>query len=190
MSRWERLRSHARFAFRRLLQRYPFSPDGQGRGAPAGTARAHGLFPMAQTCCGQMHYNTGYQREVVPLVRHFVDVFRDAEVVVSPSASCVGMVHEVYPRVAAWPRTIAGAGRRELDPAGLRVFDVPGAQARRRGRRGVLPAPGHLSPDLPLATGARNRRRAPAAVAARCAGLIWWSCPTPTSAAASAARSR
>jgi len=58
-------------------------------------------FPMAQTCCGQMHYNTGYQRETVPLVRHFVEVFRDAETIVSPSASCVGMVHEVYPKAAA-----------------------------------------------------------------------------------------
>ena len=58
-------------------------------------------FPRAQTCCGQMHYNTGYQRETVPLVRHFVDVFRDAETIISPSASCVGMVHEVYPKAAA-----------------------------------------------------------------------------------------
>jgi L-lactate dehydrogenase complex protein LldE len=58
-------------------------------------------FPMAQTCCGQMHYNTGYQQEAVPLVRHFVEVFRDAEVVVCPSASCVGMVHEFYPKAAA-----------------------------------------------------------------------------------------
>src|SRR5215210_9530957 len=57
-------------------------------------------FPMAQTCCGQMHYNTGYQREALPLVRHFVDVFRDAEIVVAPSASCVGMVREFYPKVA------------------------------------------------------------------------------------------
>src|SRR3954468_9997601 len=57
-------------------------------------------FPMAQTCCGQMHYNTGYQRETIPLVRHFVDVFGNAEVVVSPSASCVGMVHELYAKVA------------------------------------------------------------------------------------------
>jgi L-lactate dehydrogenase complex protein LldE len=57
-------------------------------------------FPMKQTCCGQMHYNTGYQREAIPLVRHFVDVFGDAEVVVSPSASCVGMVRELYPHAA------------------------------------------------------------------------------------------
>ncbi len=58
-------------------------------------------FPEAQTCCGQMHYNTGYQREAIPLARHFVEVFGDAEVVVAPSASCVGMVRELYPKVAA-----------------------------------------------------------------------------------------
>ncbi len=57
-------------------------------------------FPEAQTCCGQMHYNTGYQRETIPLVRHFVEVFDAAEVIVAPSASCVGMVRDLYPRVA------------------------------------------------------------------------------------------
>ncbi len=58
-------------------------------------------FPLDQTCCGQMHYNTGYQREALPLIRHFVQVFQEAEVVASPSASCVGMVREQYPRAAA-----------------------------------------------------------------------------------------
>src|SRR5215468_2311699 len=57
-------------------------------------------FPEAQTCCGQMHYNTGYQREALSLVRHFVDVFADAELVVAPSASCVGMVRDLFPRAA------------------------------------------------------------------------------------------
>ena len=57
-------------------------------------------FPEAQTCCGQMHYNTGYQREAIPLVRHFVEVFETAEVIVAPSASCVGMVRDLYPRAA------------------------------------------------------------------------------------------
>jgi L-lactate dehydrogenase complex protein LldE len=68
-------------------------------------------FPMEQTCCGQMHYNTGYQREAIPLVRHFVEVFGKAEVVVSPSASCVGMVREMYPRAAelAQDRKLADA---------------------------------------------------------------------------------
>jgi L-lactate dehydrogenase complex protein LldE len=58
-------------------------------------------FPLDQTCCGQMHYNTGYQLEAIPLVRKFVEVFGDAELVVSPSASCVGMVREMYPHAAA-----------------------------------------------------------------------------------------
>lgn len=59
-------------------------------------------FPEAQTCCGQMHYNTGYQREALPLIRRFVQTFRDAEVVVAPSASCVGMVRDLYARAAEW----------------------------------------------------------------------------------------
>ena len=58
-------------------------------------------FPEEQTCCGQMHANTGYQTEALPLVRRFARVFGDCEVVVSPSASCVGMVRDQYPRLAA-----------------------------------------------------------------------------------------
>jgi L-lactate dehydrogenase complex protein LldE len=61
-------------------------------------------FPLDQTCCGQMHYNTGYQREALPLLRRFVEVFRHAEVVVAPSASCVGMVREFYPLAAQQAR--------------------------------------------------------------------------------------
>jgi len=57
-------------------------------------------FPEEQTCCGQMHFNTGYQREAIPLVRRFVEVFADSEIIVSPSASCVGMVRDLYPRAA------------------------------------------------------------------------------------------
>lgn len=59
-------------------------------------------FPEAQTCCGQMHYNTGYQGEALPLIRRFVQIFGDAEVVVAPSASCVGMVRDLYARAAEW----------------------------------------------------------------------------------------
>jgi L-lactate dehydrogenase complex protein LldE len=58
-------------------------------------------FPEEQTCCGQMHFNTGYQLESIPLARHFAHTFSDAEVIVAPSASCVGMVRELYPTVAA-----------------------------------------------------------------------------------------
>jgi L-lactate dehydrogenase complex protein LldE len=57
-------------------------------------------FPLEQTCCGQMHFNTGYAQETIPLVRRFVRAFADSELVVSPSPSCVGMVRESYRRVA------------------------------------------------------------------------------------------
>ena len=33
------------------------------------------VFPEQQTCCGQMHINTGYQREALPLVRRHVRTF-------------------------------------------------------------------------------------------------------------------
>ena len=57
-------------------------------------------FPVEQTCCGQMHHNTGYQTEAVPLVRRFVSIFRDAEIVCVPSASCVAMIREHYELIA------------------------------------------------------------------------------------------
>jgi L-lactate dehydrogenase complex protein LldE len=49
-------------------------------------------FPFEQTCCGQMHLNSGYAREGTALARRFARVFADAEVVVTPSASCAGML--------------------------------------------------------------------------------------------------
>ena len=57
-------------------------------------------FRSAQTCCGQMHYNTGYQREALPMMRHFLDVFSDAEVICIPSSSCVAMIRDHYPKMA------------------------------------------------------------------------------------------
>ncbi|WP_041939331.1 MULTISPECIES: (Fe-S)-binding protein [Frankia] len=58
------------------------------------------VFPAGQTCCGQMHTNTGYAREAVELVRHHVDVFADADVVVTPSGSCAGSVRHQHAALA------------------------------------------------------------------------------------------
>ncbi len=57
-------------------------------------------FPLEQTCCGQMHYNTGYQAEAMPLMRRFVEIFKDAETVCIPSSSCVGMIRDHYAKMA------------------------------------------------------------------------------------------
>src|SRR5690348_6084557 len=58
-------------------------------------------FRSTQTCCGQMHYNTGYHADAMPLMRKFVEVFRDAQVICIPSASCVAMIRDHYPKMAA-----------------------------------------------------------------------------------------
>jgi L-lactate dehydrogenase complex protein LldE len=57
-------------------------------------------FPAGQTCCGQMHYNTGYQAEAMPLLERFVAQFKGAEAVVVPSSSCVAMMRDHYPMMA------------------------------------------------------------------------------------------
>jgi L-lactate dehydrogenase complex protein LldE len=57
-------------------------------------------FPEEQTCCGQMHFNTGYADDGLALARRFERVFEPYEAVVSPSASCVGMVRDHCPAVA------------------------------------------------------------------------------------------
>lgn len=58
-------------------------------------------FRESQTCCGQMHYNTGFHAEAAPLMEKFLDDFRDAEVICVPSASCVSMIRDHYPVMAA-----------------------------------------------------------------------------------------
>ncbi|HEY6761550.1 MAG TPA: (Fe-S)-binding protein [Baekduia sp.] len=61
------------------------------------------VFPLEQTCCGQMHANTGYRREALPLVRRFARAFGEAgaDAVVCPSGSCAAMVRDQYRGLAA-----------------------------------------------------------------------------------------
>jgi len=60
------------------------------------------VFPPAQVCCGQMHVNTGYLKEALPVVRHHVDTFSDVDfdVAVAPSGSCVGSIRHQQAMVA------------------------------------------------------------------------------------------
>jgi len=54
------------------------------------------VFPEEQTCCGQMHLNSGYADEAAELGRRFVEIFGEYDAVVSPSSSCVGTVREEW----------------------------------------------------------------------------------------------
>lgn len=74
-------------------------------------------FPQDQTCCGQMHANSGYSDEALPLVRRFVSVFSDPafDAIVTPSGSCAAMVRHQYQGLAA------AAGDPDLEGAVARV---------------------------------------------------------------------
>jgi L-lactate dehydrogenase complex protein LldE len=68
-------------------------------------------FPSAQTCCGQMHVNSGYVPEAIPIVRTFVEAFAGYDAVVTPSASCAASVreqHEIVARRSGDPALMSG----------------------------------------------------------------------------------
>jgi L-lactate dehydrogenase complex protein LldE len=58
-------------------------------------------FRPAQTCCGQMHANTGFRGEAFSQAKRFVKLYADAEEVVIPSSSCVAMIRDQYPGLIA-----------------------------------------------------------------------------------------
>ncbi len=85
------------------------------------------VFPERQTCCGQMHTNTGYAGDALGLVRHHVDVFEQAladgaEAVVAPSGSCAGSVRHQHVAVARRAGDEALAARAEAVAA--RTFEL------------------------------------------------------------------
>ncbi|MGD9988699.1 (Fe-S)-binding protein [Pseudonocardia sp.] len=79
-------------------------------------------FPAAQTCCGQMHVNTGYRREALGLVRHHVETFEPFDVVVAPSGSCVGSVRHQHADVARTAGDEALATR--ADAVAARTYEL------------------------------------------------------------------
>lgn len=56
-------------------------------------------FPSEQTCCGQLHANSGYHDEAAKLAERFEQIFEGFDAVVSPSSSCVGMIREYRPAI-------------------------------------------------------------------------------------------
>jgi len=55
-------------------------------------------FPLEQTCCGQMHANSGYFEPA--LVRRYVDTFDEYDAIVVPSASCAGAIRHQHVMIA------------------------------------------------------------------------------------------
>src|SRR5580658_1788629 len=53
-------------------------------------------FPVEQTCCGQMHFNSGYRKEAASLAAKCAQTFAGYEQIVCPSGSCAAMIREHY----------------------------------------------------------------------------------------------
>ncbi len=93
-------------------------------------------FPGSQGCCGQMHVNTGYFAEALPVIRNHVDTFAPVldgewDAVVAPSGSCTGSIRHQQAMVARklddapLARTAAAVAERTYDLSELLV-DVLG----------------------------------------------------------------
>jgi L-lactate dehydrogenase complex protein LldE len=68
--------------------------------ATVSVLRRCGIEPelvLEQTCCGQIAFNDGFWPESRTLARRHLDVFEQADAVVTPSGSCAAMVREFYP---------------------------------------------------------------------------------------------
>ncbi len=60
---------------------------------------AEHVYHDAQTCCGMPAFNAGFRPESRQAAKHFIKIFGDDEVIVSPSGSCVEMVKLNYPEL-------------------------------------------------------------------------------------------
>ena len=72
-------------------------------------------FPLEQTCCGQMHANSGYFEP--NLVRRYVDTFSDYDAIVVPSGSCAGAIRHQHVMIArdANDEALAARAQRTAD---------------------------------------------------------------------------
>jgi L-lactate dehydrogenase complex protein LldE len=66
-------------------------------------------FPLEQTCCGQMHANSGYFEP--KLVRRYADIFEEFNAIVVPSGSCAGAIRHQHEMIARAARDEALADR-------------------------------------------------------------------------------
>ena len=86
-------------------------------------------FPLEQTCCGQMHANSGYAEQAKPIIEQFKRVFDGYDAIVAPSGSCVAMVRDQYPHLVPGSAGVA-ARTYELSELLVDVLGVTDTGAR------------------------------------------------------------
>jgi L-lactate dehydrogenase complex protein LldE len=66
-------------------------------------------FPPAQTCCGQVAFNSGYWDDARRSAEAYLRAFSKSEYVISVSGSCAAMIRHHYPALFAGTRHAAEA---------------------------------------------------------------------------------
>ena len=96
---------------------YPQAAESMVRVLERLGARLH--YPMQQTCCGQPAFNAGYRDAARIAAKRFIQTFTDAEVIVSPSGSCVHMVRHHYPELftagSLWHQRACAVGAKTFE---------------------------------------------------------------------------
>ncbi len=114
------------------------------------------VFPPNQTCCSQMHVNSGYFDDGYEVIKNHVEAFDswDWDVAVAPSGSCVGSLRHQQAMVARSRGDEALALKAEQIAS--RTFELshaanrhPGHHQRCRAARLLLPRARHLPQLLP-----------------------------------------
>ena len=118
------------------------------------------VFVPSQTCCGQPAYNGGNEKDAIALARKFIREFGDYDFVVTPSASCAGMIKNHYPILfetdAKWAPACATARREDA-----RAFFVSRKHSRSEERRSDVRAKGRLSRFMFFVARSKVRARSP-----------------------------
>lgn len=72
-------------------------------------------YNPSQTCCGQPAFNAGYWDEAKSVCSKFLKDFSGSEIIVAPSASCVGFVRNYYSKLfenSSMHHEVADIGKR------------------------------------------------------------------------------
>ncbi|MGL3805387.1 (Fe-S)-binding protein [Paeniglutamicibacter sp. R2-26] len=82
------------------------------------------VFPAGQACCGQMHINSGYMDEALPVVANHVAAFEAEtyDVAVAPSGSCVASVKHQHPVLAK--RCGDSALKERAEAVGAKTYEL------------------------------------------------------------------
>ncbi|MBE2200600.1 MAG: (Fe-S)-binding protein [Anaerolinea sp.] len=56
-------------------------------------------FPLAQTCCGQPFFNSGFRDQARPLAQRTIEILEPYDAIIIPGGSCTSMIRVEYPHL-------------------------------------------------------------------------------------------